>query len=404
MNRYEVRIVSTLLKKHDRRVSTHKDLLINRRIDLPITKVLRKYGDYDVDMHEKELVNQAVENLSQKGFITYTCLPFSSDYEKLYLNIDTIEQLKQYADTALGITPRTFAAQRLKEVMKRYEGKGDLVSYDLGLLEYMIDHSSAQLDEQKEEDLLKALDFLENNTEFLYTREASILIYGDSKYLETMRRSQILSVLYQYYESRNEEVFEEENLLERFHVYDTDQQICLKGPVILEFEHQTMDISGLSGGISVSMKDMESLKSIHVQSETIMTVENRTPFLRMDHRQCLVYLGGFAAKHQTAFIQKMAADNPDRKFMHFGDIDAGGFWIHRKLCEQTGVTFDMYHMGKCDLQNPLYEKCLKPLTESDRTRLLKLREMPEYGECIEYMLENNIKLEQEIISLILYQK
>lgn len=404
MNRFEVRIVSALLRKHDRRISTHRELIINRRIDLPITKVLRKYGDYDVDMHEKELVNQAVEHLSQMEFITYTCLPYSSDYEKLYLNIDRIEQLKQYADQQLGITPRTFAAQRLKAVMKQYVGKGEIVSFDLALLQDVIENSTAQLDEQKEEDLLKALDFLENNQEFLYTREASILIYGDSKYLETMRRSQILSVLYQYYESRNEEVFEEENLLERFHVYDTDQQICLKGPVIIEFQHQTLDISTLSGGISISMKDMESLKSIHVQSDTIMTIENRTPFLRMDHRQCLVYLGGFAARHQIAFIQKMIADNPKKKYMHFGDIDAGGFWIHRKLCEQTGMHFDMYHMSECDLENPLYTQCLKKLTESDRTRLSKLREMPEYGECIEYMLENNIKLEQEIISLILYQK
>ena len=64
----------------------------------------------------------------------------------------------------------------------------------------------------------------------------------------------------------------------------------------------------------------------------------------------------------------------------------------------------MYHMSECDLENPLYTQCLKQLTESDRTRLSKLREMPEYGECIEYMLENNVKLEQEIISLILYQK
>ena len=56
-------------------------------------------------------------------------------------------------------------------------------------------------------------------------------------------------------------------------------------------------------------------------------------------------------------------------------------------------------MGIAELQNPAYTGCLHPLTENDRTRLQGLLEDPKYCDIVSYMLENNVKLEQEIISL-----
>ena len=197
----------------------------------------------------------------------------------------------------------------------------------------------------------------------------------------------------------DEERFDDENLLKRFNIYDTEQEICLKGPMTIEMYGKEIDVECFSGGVSFSIQDIEKVSFISVRCEEVMTIENKTSFLRMNHPYCYMYLGGFATKAQIAFIKKLFKDNPDKIYSHFGDIDAGGFWIHKKLCEQTGINFQLFHMNKNDLRNPTYSNCLQPLTEQDQKRLCTLKEDLIYGECIHYMLDHNVKLEQEIISL-----
>ena len=51
-----------------------------------------------------------------------------------------------------------------------------------------------------------------------------------------------------------------------------------------------------------------------------------------------------------------------------------------------------------ELADPRYQNCLQELTAQDRKRLGKLAKVKEYKEVAEYMLEQNVKLEQEIVS------
>lgn len=402
MNKYEIKIVNALLKKYYKRKAIHKDTEINRRIDLPATKILKDYSDYNVNLNEKELVNKAIISLEEYGFITVSKLKLSEDFEKIYLCVDNVESLEEYAAKNLDIIPRSFAVDDLKSIIKKYRNKGEIVNYYINELENTIQNRSIRLDVMKEEDILKIITFLENNKEFLYIREVSMLIFGDSKYLENYRKTQVCSILYSYYVKNGEDVFREENLLERFNVYDIDQEICIKGPVLIGFENKTIDIDGLTGGVSFSIKDIDKIKRIVVNSDRIMTIENKTSFLRMNQGDCYIYLGGFATKPQVTFIKKLIENNPDKRYLHFGDIDAGGFWIHKKLCEQTNMKFDLFCMDKKTLQNDNYKDYVKSLTENDVVRLTNLKDNSEYQECIEWILKNNFKLEQEIVSLKMF--
>ena len=76
-------------------------------------------------------------------------------------------------------------------------------------------------------------------------------------------------------------------------------------------------------------------------------------------------------------------------------MDAGGFYIFEHLKGQTGVEFRPYKMDIDTLKE--YFQYTKELTENDRERLLKLRDSI-FGEVINYMLENNCKLEQEAVN------
>ncbi len=401
MNKYEVKIVNALLKKYYKRKAMHKDAKVNQRINLPINKILKNYSDYNANLEAKEKVNKAIESLENNNYITSSKLKLSEDYENIYLNLDNINKLEEYAANELNIIPRAFSVDELKAIIKKFRNKGAITDYYINGLEDTINNTSNQLDIVKEEDILKTLSFLENNKEFLYIREASILIFGDSKYLEKNRKSQVNSFLANYYITAGEDVFEEENLFERFNIYDTDQDICVKGPVIIEYENKTIDIKGLAGGVSFSIKDIDRIKAIIVNGDKVMTIENKTSFLRMTSDDCYIYLGGFATKPQIAFIKKLISDNPDKKYLHFGDIDAGGFLIHKKLCEQTNQFFGLFHMSEDDLKNTNYSSCLKSLSEYDIKRLNSLKTINEYSNCINYMIKFNKKLEQEIISYYL---
>lgn len=402
MNRYERKIVGKLLKKFSDRKIKYPNVEINRRISLTINKVLSNYSDYNVDLSEKELVNQAISTLEKKGFVTTSKLKYSEDFQTIYLNLKNIHLLEEYAAKNLEIVPRSFAAENLLQVIQKYKEKGEVVEYYVKELMDSIHNRSILLDVNKEEDILKILVFVENNKDFLYIREASMLIFGDSKYLENKRKSQINAILYNYFKSSNEYIIEEENLLERFNIYDTDQDICIKGPVVIELDNKVIDINGLSGGVSFSIKDIGKINRITVHCPRIMTIENKTSFLRMNALEdCYIYLGGFATRPQISFIKLLFNDNPNKEYLHFGDIDAGGFWIHKKLCEQSSIPFKLFCMNKEILNNNRYKVFLKSLSDSDIHRLTILKNIPQYTKCINWMLDNNCKMEQEIISLFL---
>lgn len=58
-------------------------------------------------------------------------------------------------------------------------------------------------------------------------------------------------------------------------------------------------------------------------------------------------------------------------------------------------------MGIQDLEDERWQNCLNKLTDLDVKRLINLKENKAYTQCIAYMLDKNVKLEQEIISLYL---
>ena len=110
------------------------------------------------------------------------------------------------------------------------------------------------------------------------------------------------------------------------------------------------------------------------------------------------YLGGYANRFQRDFLKRIYEDNPGVQYFHFGDIDAGGFYIHENLCRITGIPFELYRMSVNELQDPRYKSCLLSLTLNDRRRLRTLAGYDIYQETVKYMLAQDVKLEQEIVS------
>ena len=65
----------------------------------------------------------------------------------------------------------------------------------------------------------------------------------------------------------------------------------------------------------------------------------------------------------------------------------------------TEIPFELDRMSVKELEDERFSGCLQELTENDKKRLGALLDREEYRETAQYMLEKDVKLEQEIVSL-----
>ena len=211
----------------------------------------------------------------------------------------------------------------------------------------------------------------------MYIREVSMLVYGDSKYFENNTLESLCALLQKYNTvpisgqtfSDGEYIFSDE-ILKKYYVYKEPQKISIRGKALIRMCGKDIDISGFDEGIEFTVSELSKIECVQLLVPIFMTIENRTSYLRYKKENTVTfYLGGYANRDQRDFIKKIYEDNPGVTYLHFGDIDAGGFWIHHHLCQVTGVPFGMFHMSFQEPKNSEYRKCLHPLTEGDITRM-----------------------------------
>jgi len=166
-------------------------------------------------------------------------------------------------------------------------------------------------------------------------------------------------------------------------------------------EGQTIDLAALSHDIAISSAMLPDIDRIEISGSRVMTIENLTSFHTYSGKEAFViYLGGYHNAIRREFLKKIREQNPHVAFHHFGDIDAGGFFILKHLRERTGIHIQPYKMDVETLKK--YQTYTKKLTANDRSRLMKLLdgdlgEAGEFGAVIRYMLEHDCKLEQEAV-------
>jgi hypothetical protein len=156
-------------------------------------------------------------------------------------------------------------------------------------------------------------------------------------------------------------------------------------------------MSVLKGDIAISSVLLKNIDKIEITGSRVITIENLTTFNYFSQPDTFaLYLGGYHNSHRRNFIRKIYEQNPQVSYYHYGDIDAGGFYILLHLREKTGIHFVPYQMDTDTLRQ--YSAYTKPLTEHDRKRLKNIVES-DFSDTITYMLEHNCKLEQEALDI-----
>ena len=374
----------------------------NRRTQVKPEKLYKKYNANDGDFEEISKFNQAVEHLNKLGFVCSIKETFGTQIQCVFLVDEHIQESEQYLVEKCGYVSKDMQIEKLRNLVDIYKDASPICEKECARLLESIAERKVPKNIDELDDVLKAIAFIENNQEELYMREMSMKVYGDSKYFENVSLQPVCSLLRKYSKQnlREGELFDEILLIYR--ITREPQKLCIKGKAIINISGTEVDISGFSEGIEFQASELKKIKSVKLMVPNFMTIENRTSYLRYVKDDVVVfYLGGYANRYQRDFIKAVYMSNSDVNYLHFGDIDAGGFWIHHNLCEISGVNFELFSMSADELGNREFASCLHKLSDNDRVRLQELKKIAVYGDVVQYMLHNNVKLEQEIVSLAL---
>ena len=402
MLNYEEKILTYLVDKYRKSKKDSGDNKTNRRTQVKPEKLYKKYNANDGDFEEISKFNQAAECLCKLGFIRSVKETFGTQIQSIFLVDECIQEAEKYLAEKCGYVSKDMKIEKLRNLVGKYKNASPICEKECARLLESIAERKIPKNIDELDDVLMAIAFIENNQEELYMREMSMKVYGDSKYFENVSLQPVCSMLRKYSKQnlREDELLDEILLL--YHITREPQKLCIKGKAIINIGGTEVDISSFSEGVEFQASELKNIKSVKLMVPYFMTIENRTSYLRYAKDDVVVfYLGGYANRYQRDFIKAVYMSNRGTNYLHFGDIDAGGFWIHHNLCEITGVNFELFSMSADELRNRKFATCLHELSDNDRVRLQELKKIEMYEDVVQYMLHNNVKLEQEIVSFAL---
>lgn len=384
MMNYEKEILNFLIDKYEKSKSFTGKNKVSQKFSVKLEKVFPKYAD-DAEYEIFTQINEAVQNLLDKNFVSVTKKK-NGITDSVILETESVDEVYGF----LKRKPKTETNQDLLNILNRYGSENDILSkYCTEQSERIKSNKKVQLfddDLSEFEKVLKAVSEILKVQGETYIRDFSIKVFGDSKYFETIK-NKVIRLLFQYGDFP-----QEETILEELNVVKNPGHVFFKGCGILKIRSQTIDLSKINSDIAISSSMLDDT-SLEVTGKRLVTIENLTTFNKFSEPDTFaVYLGGYHNSHRRNFIKKIYEQNPEIKYFHYGDIDAGGFYILLHLREKTGISFIPYNMNADVLKK--YGSYAKELTENDRKRLENLKNT-EFSETISYMLENNCKLEQE---------
>lgn len=394
MNDYGKIILNHLFDKYERSVLSKQGSSLNIQIKVKIRKLFIKYDSSDF-YNERILIDEACEMLNEQELIK---LNFDQEgIIEIVLNLEP-KMVKQ----GYHLINRKYM---LDYTQKNLHDLNEL-KFKLEWLECFRQAMISKLNEFKSISKYLAVDNSEENkeiflvlinmceqTEEISFRKFSIKVLKNSKKLELIK-GKIINIINDYYPHSFEN---EDELFSYFNIIKNPGFIYLNGDIKIKLNGQIIDIGKLNGPLSLTTANIKLLEIIEIRALNVLTIENLTSFYDTSLKNTLIiYLGGYHNTLRRELLLKIYDFNDSLKFYHFGDIDAGGFYIYYHLVKRTNIPFKLLAMDQETLVK--YQDYTRPLTKNDQRRLESLKTAINL-EVIEYMLKHNCKLEQEIVEL-----
>ena len=390
MNRYEKTILDRLLDKYEHSKTFVKANRQNQSFLVKPEQLFAKYRD-DSEYELFRDVNDCIVHLEALGYVTA-----KRQKNGVVVNIRLITEHLDSVYRYIERVPKSDVVTELTRLLTQYQdSNAPLNAYCRHQFEQLENNKPVEYfdgDLKSYHALLEVVSRIFDVENETFERDFSVRVLGDSKAFEKLR-DRVTALLYKYGDFP-----ERETILADLNIVRNPGHVYFKGQGEISLCGQKIDFSSMRGDLALSSDMLADIDNISVFGSAVVTIENLTTFNSFNCNDSFaIYLGGYHNQCRRRFIMRVHAQNPDKLYLHFGDIDAGGFYILRHLRDMTGIRFMPYRMDVETLKANL--KYAKPLTENDRKRLLALVDS-EFGETVSYMLEHNCKLEQEATDLL----
>ena len=378
------KLLNKLIDKYENSKSFIGQNKVNQKFSVNPSKLFPEYSN-DAEVEIFSGLNESIHDLEKAELVSVDWLR-GGVAGNISLNMRNLDAAYKYVCRQ----PRKQTQERILLILNKYQGAACKLLSDFILAQKKRIELNQNIEyfNSNETDLIRAVDFIQKNEEEILIRRASLVLFKDSKRLESIS-STIESLMRKYgdYDGC-------EDVLAECNVVKTPTQVLVKGNASINLNGQIIDLSKVNGDIGLSTKSLRDVVSINVFGNCVITVENLTSFYTYGNRDdFVIYLGGFHNSVKRDFIKKVFAENASKSYMHFGDIDAGGFYILKHLRNKTGIHFFPMNMNVQTLEQ--YKSSLKTLTAEDRNRLEHFLDDEEFKNVARYMLDNNCKLERE---------
>lgn len=381
-------VLSKLLDKYEKSKTFSNNNKVNQTFKVAVVSVFKDYENDSKPAFFRQ-INEELMTFEKRGFITLKT-KHSNVIGEVYLVIEAINDVYKY----LNRIPRKDEQNQLIIIINKYISDEDnpLQLYLHDQLSRINSNKNVEYfdeDYNEYEDVLRAVDAVQKNDKETFIRDLSIQLFKDSKRFEKLQ-SKICSILLNYGDFDNKET-----ILSEYDVVKTPTYVCVKGKGQITLGDESIDLSRIKGDIAFSTETLKEISNIDISGRKIITIENLTSFHDYhDNDAFIIYLGGFHNSVKRDFIKLVYKQNPSKIYYHFGDIDAGGFYILEHLRAKTGIEFEPINMDIRTLEK--YKKYWIELSKNDRIRLERIEKINgKYSETIQFMLVNNCKLEQE---------
>lgn len=388
-----------LLDVYENSVTYKGQNIKNQSFAIKPEKIFYEYnGDY-TDQDEVNQFNREMQSLMEFEFVIL-------DYErgipvisKIKLNTNSINEIY----SVLKREDITVKRNREIKMYTQYMGVNDIMdAFCKSQVERLNDYKDAKYTSDIAINILKLLKYVLGNNSDIMERELSVAVLGDTKLFEKSYKSRICSIIEEYGEleldlSVLDKKEKEKAILEEYQVFSNPSYIFFKGNVDIHYVDGNSISVTPDNPIAILSEAIARIEMIKVNSNRIVTVENLTSYNRInDNKSTFIYLSGYHNTAKQRFLKKIAENNSGVSWFHFGDIDPDGYYILKNLVEKTGIAFVPLYMDVQQLIN--CKQYCKPLEKNDMVKANSLLKFHFYDEVMEFMLANNCKLEQEIIS------
>lgn len=416
MTSVQDKLLTLLINKYENSRTYEGTNKLNQSFGMKPTALMRGYYSDYADPDEISDFENSLKELEARGFIILDHKKNSRVISNIRLNEDKIEDIRGAVgrkDKNRAIADEIDYYERLKERSAgRDHGRCDDLP-DKGIRSWFCEEETERLKAGKkaryERDearrLIELAECIISNDRECLERELSIRFFGDSKVFEKQYRRRVCRLIGMYLEEMKgyetakgvSDTESDRLLLEGYGIYKNPTYVYIKGDAVIEYNGGSRIETGKDMPIALSGALLDSIEKIKINASYIMTVENLTSFhgLSMDDR-LLIYTGGYHGRAVKQLIRKIRRDNDKSGFLHFGDIDPDGFLILEHLNKSCMISAEPVYMGIAELER--YRTYTKPLEGNDRIKAQNLISAGKYTEILSYMLEQNIKLEQEIVA------